>query len=61
MRRTVLDTHGAARAADLYRSGHSLADIAFVLRVGVTPVRNALLRNGVALRQPGRPRKERAA
>ncbi len=60
MRRTVVTGHVEDRVVELYSSGYSIAEVAFSLRVGFTPVRNALLRRGVALRGRGRP-KERAS
>jgi transposase-like protein len=52
----VLTPDHIERAISLYASGRSCASIAKDLKVNPETIRQALLKAGVALRRPGRPR-----
>jgi hypothetical protein len=53
--RTRLPPEVEVRMAELYRGGHGIAAVAALTGYGVTTVWTSLVRQGVALRPPGRP------
>ena len=52
----VLTSDHVERAVSLYASGRSCASIGKELQVNPETIRQALLKDGVAMRRPGRPR-----